>query len=187
LKIKSNQIAAAVAVCACLTAITVRGGETLAASGTSPGPASVLLGAGSVGRDYWSAKLQAPVSAQDRDDGALCLLLAVGGLELSACTTRRPEARPVIKTLRTRWKGHDHIVVAMLFTEDAEKLILKVRGKKSQSFRLKSIPVDQDEPVSGVPLSSFAHGYAGSFCIQKLSVLDAEGKKIGDLGRQPCA
>lgn len=186
MKSKSIYCVVALAVCACLIEM-VGEGEASAAFRVNPAPASVLLGTGSLGRDYWSAKLQAPVTAQGRDNGALCVLLAVGGLELSECTTRNPEASPVIKTFSTRWNSHDHIVVAMLFTEDAKKLILKVRGKKSQSFRLKSIPVDQDEPVSGVPLSSFAHGYAGSFCIQKLTVLNSEGKKIGALGRQPCA
>jgi len=146
----------------------------------------VVLGVGRIGKDHWKVQLEATRASEKEGSGAVCFLLAIGGIELASCPQRTVGTRPLVQTLSARVGKGKHIVVAMLFPANAKQMILKLHGQHSATILLNPISLGKTDPVNAVSFSSFAHGYVNRFCIDRITALDAEGGRIGQLGRQPC-
>lgn len=157
-------------------------------------PPVVPLGEGHIGLDQWAARLERPEDPQEVESGHICLTVALllrfsryRGEESEATECSLPPGKhPFVEVLKEWNHRKPRVAAAVLAGGSATKMFLKLRGYKGEMVPLKAIPVQEGESVNQVPLSAFARGYAHPFCIERLTIYDAGGRRIGSQGQERC-
>jgi hypothetical protein len=162
---------------------------TLVAGASAAGTQShsVLIGQGHIGRYQWSAHVSPAGRLQESEPGALCLDLSMLEItessEFDVCGRWRPA---IYETARAGTGARPKTAVAFLFDGSATRIYLKLAGRPGAMLPLKQLSVEELGSISTSPISSFARGYSGRFCIERYIAYQDDGHAVYDSGKRRC-